>query len=232
MAEIIPAVMPQDTRDIEAAVTRYIDTDVKTIQLDLMDGDFSPAKTWPYKSKNQYKDYKLLQEEGFPGWEDIDIELDLMIANPLKDMVNFIEYGPSRIIVHASSVSKDEYLEFLQTHNSSRSFIHFGLAFSIGDTVADYRELLDVVDFVQCMGIESIGKQGEPFDDRVFVLIKEVQKIKSDMPISVDGGVGPESAAKLIKAGASRLVSGSFLASSYDIPQSIEDLGGTDVEEI
>lgn len=232
MAEIIPAIMPQDIKDIEAVVARYVDTDIKTIQLDLMDGEFAASKTWPYKSKNQYKDYKLLQEEGFPGWEDIDIELDLMISNPLKDMENFIEYGPSRIIVHANSVSKEEYLEFLKKHNSARSFIHFGIAFAIGDNISDYKEILDVVDFVQCMGISAIGKQGETFDVGVFNTIREVQKIAPLLPVSVDGGVDPQSAPKLLEMGVSRLVSGSFLASSYDIPQSIEDLGGTEMEEI
>jgi ribulose-phosphate 3-epimerase len=226
MIEIIPAVMPKSRSDIEEIVARYVDTSINTIQIDLADGDFSTPKTWPYSSRNQYEEYKLLEQEGFPGWQDIDIELDLMIANPLQTIERFIEWGPSRIIIHASSLNPKDYIQFLETHRATQSFIHFGIAFSVEDTISDYQEVFSHIDFVQCMGIATIGKQGQVFDERVFEQIQRVKEHAPELPISVDGGVSPEVTSKLISAGATRLVSGSYLAKSIDIEEAVQKLIG------
>lgn len=231
MIEIIPAILPKSRSDIEEGIARFVDSPIQTVQIDLVDGDFASPKTWPYNSKNQYEEYKKLEEEGFPGWQDIDIELDLMISNPLDSMEQFIEWGPSRIIVHASSVGVREYIEFLQQHRATQSFIHFGIAFSVEDTVADYQELFSYVDFVQCMGIGHIGKQGQVFDERVLQQIKTIKKFAPELPISIDGGVNPTTAPQLILAGASRLVSGSYLLNSVDIEEAIKNLAGESQSE-
>lgn len=226
MIEIIPAVLPRTREDIEETVARYVDTSIQTIQVDLVDGDFASPKTWPYNSKNQHAEHKKLEEEGFPGWQDIDIELDLMIANPLPQIEKFIEWGPSRIIVHANSVDQKEYISFLQKHRAVQSFIHFGVAFGVEDKISDYAELLSHIDFVQCMGIATIGKQGQDFDERVLSQIKVIKKMVPEIPISVDGGVDSSTSQKLIEAGATRLVSGSYLSKSVDIEEAIEILVG------
>lgn len=226
MIEIIPAVLPKTRKDIEETVLRYLETPVQTIQIDLVDGDFASPKTWPYNSKNQYDEYKTLEQEGFPGWQDIDIELDLMIANPLESLERFIDWGPSRIIIHASSVDQKEYIAFLEKHRAVQSFIHFGIAFSVEDIISEYKDVLQYVDFVQCMGIETIGKQGQSFDERIIGQMKDVKKIVPEMILSVDGGVDLETSQKLITAGATRLVSGSYLAKSIDILDAINRLSG------
>ena len=78
------------------------------------------------------------------------------------------------------------------------------------------------IDFVQFMGIENIGYQGEPFDERVFEKIRELRERFPDTIISVDGGVSLENADKLIEAGANRLVSGSAIFESGDIAGTVE----------
>lgn len=230
MVEIIPAIMPQNRESIEEIISRYLETPIQTIQIDLMDGDFVPAKTWPYRGKNQYQEYQLLQKEGFPGWQDIDIELDLMISNPLEDLEKFIDCGPSRIIIHAASVSSEDLKTFLEKHSGVQSFIHFGIAFTVEDSVESFRDVMSLIDFVQCMGIREVGMQGSPLDPKVFSLIKQIKKLYPNLPISIDGGVSPENAQDLIEAGAERLVSGSFLHGAIDISEAIQLLGGKEEE--
>lgn len=226
MIEIIPAIIPKNREDIENAVLRYVETPIQTLQIDLVDGQLAQPKSWPYNSKNQYEEYKFLEEEGFPGWQDIDIELDLMIENPLDQIQKFIAWGPARIIIHTSSVDNQEFLTFLKNHNSERGFIDFGIAFGIDDTISNYKEILQEIDFVQCMGIAEIGSQGKNFDPRVFSQIQKVREIAPNLPISVDGAVSPEVSKELITLGVSRLVSGSFLAKSLDIIESMKELTG------
>ena len=50
MIEIIPAIMPEDFTDLSNKVTR-VAGEVKWVQLDIMDGDFVPEKTWPYRGE-------------------------------------------------------------------------------------------------------------------------------------------------------------------------------------
>lgn len=224
MIEIIPAVLPRNREDVENIVAKYIETPIQTIQIDLVDGEFASPKTWPYNSKKQFAEYKILEENGFPGWQDLDIELDLMISNPLDSLEKFINWGPSRIIIHASSINQKEYISFLEKHKAVQSFIHFGIAFGVEDSISEYQDILTHVDFVQCMGIATIGKQGQSFDERIFNQINILKKISPNLPISVDGGVDDTNSRKLINAGVTRLVSGSYLAKSIDVFQAIHNL--------
>lgn len=229
MIEIIPAVLPKTKQDIEDLVQKFIETDVQTIQIDLVDGSFASPKTWPYNLKNQYEEYKVLEKDGFPGWQDIDIELDLMIENPLEMLEKFISWGPSRVIVHASSVNITEYISFLKEHKNIQSFVHFGIAFNVTDSIADYKDVFEYIDFVQCMGIETVGLQGQKFSDKVFTQIEQIQKL-CDLPISVDGGVTSENSQVLISKGVSRLVSGSFLSKAIDVHEALQKLTGDNFE--
>ena len=74
------------------------------------------------------------------------------------------------------------------------------------------------------MGIREIGFQGQDFDSAVLEKISDMRDHYPEMPISVDGGVDGDSAADLIDAGATRLVSGSYIFESADIQQAIYDL--------
>ena len=72
------------------------------------------------------------------------------------------------------------------------------------------------------MGIEKIGFQGQEFSEKVIDKIKELKKRKSEIIISVDGGVDLKNAPALIEAGATRLVSGSAILKSDNIKKTIE----------
>ncbi len=84
--EIIPAIMPENFHHLRADVGIVADH-VSVIQLDIMDGKFVPAKTWPYLRKVEEGAptdvyFQAIQngDEGLPLWEKVDFELDLMIG--------------------------------------------------------------------------------------------------------------------------------------------------------
>ncbi len=84
--------------------------------------------------------------------------------------------------------------------------------------------LVPFVDFVQVMGIEHVGFQGQDFDDRCITHIKELrEKFFDDIAISVDGAVDFETAPRLINAGADKLVIGSAIFNTSDIISTIEE---------
>src|SRR3989338_8837842 len=218
MIEIIPAIMPKDYEHLDEMMSLFVNV-VPLVQLDIMDGKFVPARTWPYP-KDTHFDAIVAEEEGMPSWENIDFEVDLMIENPEFWVQKWVTAGASRIIVHVESmkdfgVIRDAVPEGL---------IELGLAINTTTPLSALDPYLDRIDFVQCMGIAKIGFQGEIFDERVLDHIRALRTACPDLTISVDGSVNFETARALVDAGATRLVSGSAILESGDISHAIIDL--------
>jgi pentose-5-phosphate-3-epimerase len=68
------------------------------------------------------------------------------------------------------------------------------------------------MDFVQVMGIDRIGRQGEPPDihHREIALVERLRRRYPSLTIQVDGGVAPH-VKELVRAGANRLIVGSAI---------------------
>ena len=226
MIEIIPAVLPQTFKDIEQAVDMVHEI-APTIQLDFCDGKYVESKTWWFNGKDiQKKDSIIAEEDGLPFWDSTNYEFDLMIADPLSQIDTFIALGPSKIIFHKKSVSVEALLAYFESlPEVVRQMISFGIALQLDDDPADIAPLVPYLRRVQCMGIEHIGTQGQPFTDKVIAQVKKVQELYGEtIRISVDGGVGAEHIPALVAAGARRLVVGSAVFHSIDPHGTIEML--------
>ncbi len=231
--EIIPALMPRTFEELREQVERFVGL-VEIVQIDVMDGVFVGNRSWPYsEDKNILQDF-VEGGDTIPFWEDIDFEVDLMIANPEQEIANWISYGASRIIVHIESVTDMDFiitevkdaLNGKQLEGEERG-IEIGIAISIDTPNKTIEQWIYAVDFIQCMGIAKIGFQGQSFDERVISKIEDLRELNPDVTISVDGGVNFESAPKLVAAGATRLVSGSTILQSQNIEETIEKLRAT-----
>ncbi len=225
MTEVIPAFIVQDFNDLSENITKVVSL-VSFVQIDVCDGKFAQSISWPMQMKDKSSVEKILdEEEGLPFWDSIDYEFDLMILNAIDQFDFFIRLGAKRIIFHLESEDKDKLKEFLEGIDMyTRENIEIGIAINTTTSIDLLRPIISHVDFVQCMGVENIGYQGEPFDDRV---ITQISSLKNDYPeivISVDGSVNEDTAPLLVEAGASRLVVGSALLNCYDIRETIKEL--------
>lgn len=207
--EIIPACMPKKFDDI-SGVAASVRHNAQTVQLDLMDGKYVPEKTWPFIYSNDYHLEDLKKEDrGFPLWEDVNYELDLMVERPELDIDTWLTIGASRVIFHYASVHDWDLIKNIDP--VLRNFVDLGLAVTIHDNLEDIFPLLDekVVDFVQVMGIAQIGFMGEPFDEKCLDIIEVLRKKYPEMIISIDGGVSEYTIPDLRDVGVDRFVSGS-----------------------
>ncbi|KKR47356.1 MAG: Ribulose-phosphate 3-epimerase [Parcubacteria group bacterium GW2011_GWA1_40_21] len=235
MTEIIPAILPEDIDDLREKLS-LISGIIPLAQIDVCDGRFAPTKTWPYKKGVDETFLRIVgQEEGFPFWGSVDFEADLMVKHPENIVDDWISAGAKRVIIHIESTPdplslfQKIKLEYGASDESSYG-VETGVALNIETPNEEVYELLSevddegepAIDFVQFMGIENIGYQGEPFDERVFEKIRELRERFPDIIISVDGGVSLENASELIEAGANRLVSGSAIFESGDIAGTVE----------
>jgi ribulose-phosphate 3-epimerase len=247
MTEVIPAILPKNYEDLKnkIALVRGI---APIVQVDICDGNFTRSLTWPFLVKakenleNNSEDgggeedfmensfdlhfQKILnEEEGMPFWEDVDFELDLMVANAVENFDVYTKLGPKRIIFHIEAVGDlEEFKNFLEGIDMYiRDAINIGVAMNPSTPLEDLFPLISHIDFVQCMGNDEIGYNGVELDEAVYERIKILREKYPEVPIAVDIGVNFETASRLVEAGATKLVSGSAIFNSDDIISTIEE---------
>ena len=216
--EIIPAILPQDFAEIEEKVNLIKEVS-DIVQIDICDGHFVSSFTWPYKKKDNTFEQIIREDEALPAWQTVNYEFDLMVDHPEKVVDDWVSVGAARIIIHVES--KGDIKEAI---NKLVGRVEVGLALNIDTRLDVIKDLVgdDAVQFVQLMGIDHIGFQGQEFDEKVIQRIEEVREMYPDMLISIDGGVSLENAAVLLDAGADRLVVGSAIFAAENPLDAIE----------
>jgi len=227
MVEIIPAILEKDYEDLKNKIA-LVRSVVPVVQIDLCDGIFVPFRTWPFSSgggADEHFQRILNEQEGMPFWEDIDFELDLMVADAVENFNIYTKLGPKRIIFHIEAVGElESFLHFLEGIDMYiRDSIEIGVATNPSTPLPKIFPLISCIDFVQCMGNDKIGHKGIPLDEQVYKNIKILREKYSDLPIAVDIGVNKTTAGFLIKAGATKLVAGSAIFNTDDIIGTIEE---------
>ena len=234
MIDIIPAILPKNYEEMKNQIS-LVRGIVPLAQVDLCDGVFVPSRTWPF-STGGFEDDKfrniINEEEGMPFWEDIDFELDLMVTDAVENFDIYTKLGPKRIIFHIEAVGNlEEFKNFLEGMDVYiRDAIEMGVAINPQTPLEQLYPLINLVDFVQCMGIAKIGYQGQPFDERVLTHIKTLKEKYPDLVVEVDGSVSFDTVARLAEAGATRLAAGSVVFKSNDIRETIAELENCSIE--
>ncbi len=236
MVDVIPAIIPESFDDLSEKMS-LVKGLVPVVQIDVCDGKFVPSACWPYKNDDGEFANILGEDDGFPFWQDLDFEADLMIADPEKGGAeDWIKAGAKRIILHIES-SKN-LLAFVEKLRKEYGYfgeaavtVEIGIGINVHTPLAALFPYLEantegrtLADFVQFMGIEKIGYQGQSFDPHVIDRVRELRVAYPGSIITVDGGVNFENAKDLAEAGVNRLVSGSTLYNSDDMKEAIEEM--------
>ncbi len=217
--EIIPAILPRDFKEIEDKI-ELIRGISDFVQIDICDGKFVKSTTWPYWKQDENFEKILREEMGMPSWEDIDYEFDLMIDNPTEDDARkWLSAGAARIVLHLeSSNDLNPIISILS------GLVEIGIAIDLKTNTDEIKKYEDKIQFIQCMGINKVGFQGQKFDPDTINKVKEIESKYPNHQIQIDGGVSLENASLLKNAGADRLVVGSALFESDNIVHSFEEL--------
>lgn len=218
---VVPTILTASRSDLEAKLRR-VEGLVDTVQIDVVDGRFAAPPTWPYAHK---ADQTALSKD--TGWlrdfGNFKYEMDLMVEAPQQTAGSWIRAGATRLVIHTESARALPALlaELATTYGHEKGFapdlLSIGLAVNINTDASILEPYLDQVEYVQFMGIAHIGKQGQPFDERVLKKLRAFRNAHPDVLIQVDGGVTLETAPALLAAGADRLIVGHDLWQEVDI---------------
>ena len=222
---IIPAILPKSFQDLENGLM-LVAKSVPWVQIDVVDGIFAPNKTWPYVNDESGKFLRFVkQEEGLPFWDDVNFEIDLMVADPTTDVDKWIAVGASRLVIHIEGLEQERLVSIAK--NIKDKGVELVLAVSINTPLESLSACIESVggmeniDGIQCMGIDRVGFQGQEFDRAVIGKIKEIRALYPRLIIAVDGAVHLENARVLRDAGADRLIVGSAILEAEDVADTI-----------
>lgn len=215
---IIPAVIPKSFRDIEFKA-QFVKDVLPEIEIDVCDGGFVKALSWPFEDK--YGDFKKLVDEeiGLPFWEDLDYQIHLMTRTPEDEVSDWARAGASRIFVHIES-AKDNFLNILEEWGG---VVEIGLAVETKTPIENLTAYFEKVNCIQLMSIKNVGFQGEGFDEEIFDRINKLRSLGFKKRISVDGGIDLDKALVLKKIGVDAVVVGSKIWENDNPKEVMED---------
>ncbi len=204
MIQVVPAIIPHTKEQLEEEI-RKVAKFAETIQIDITDGIFVPTKTWPYNGRDVDFFEKLKnEEEGWPKWEDINIEVHLMIKNPEEVILDWIKTGAGAIITHIEATENfQEVIDLCRER-----LVSVGVAIKPSTDISLLAPFVSQVDFIQCMGNDLLGKHGVVLDEKAIFQIKELHVLYPESIIAIDIGVNKYTEEELISAGVSKIISG------------------------
>lgn len=199
---IVPAVIPHS---LEAAIeaTRLFRFSHE-IHVDVIDGKFVSHVSWPYEPLGDPIALKSHTDA-------YTLEVDLMVAQPFKAATQWEAAGADMLVFHVETIDLPSFEDFI-----AHTGITVGISFH-GDTpLESVLPFIAIADYVQVMGIHTIGAQGQPFSPETFSKIERIKREFGDKMISVDGSVNTHTIKKLAEAGVDRLIVGSAIIGQPD----------------
>lgn len=202
MTPIVPAIIPTSEKEVReyAAQLRFS----PELHLDVVDGVFVPAISWPYQPAGIPLDVKA-------DTDSYTLEVDLMVADPVAAATAWLEAGADMLVFHVEGIPLDDFKAFT-TSNS----VSVGIAASNDTSLETLRPYIAACETIQLMGIATIGSQGQAFDERVLERIALLKAEFPQHPITVDGSVNQATIVRLKEAGADRFICGSAIVKADD----------------
>jgi ribulose-phosphate 3-epimerase len=204
LIELAPSILSADFAHLADAVRVAHEGGGSVVHIDVMDGHFVPNITiGPPVVKSLRK------------VTDLPLDCHLMIENPDLFIPDFAHAGANWISVHQEACRHlDRTLHLIKDHGCLA-----GVVINPATPVAAIGEVLSIVDYVLVMSVNP-GFGGQKFIPGTLHKMRQLCEMRSqrglNYRIEVDGGIGLDTVADVIHAGAEILVAGNAVFGSGD----------------
>ena len=210
--EIAPSILAADFACLGDGIRAVERGGATLLHVDVMDGHFVPNISIGVPVVASLRKATRLH-----------LDVHLMIENPELYIQAFAEAGADMISVHQEATAHlDRALAMIREHGC-----HAGAVINPATPVSMLSEVLGKLDHVLVMSVNP-GFGGQRFIPGALGKIRELKRIREgynhSFRIEVDGGVGPENVAELVRAGAEILVAGTSIFHTPDAAEAVRSL--------
>jgi len=211
---IAPSIIAGDMTNLENEVRRCVKGRADYIHLDVMDGQFVPAKTFDY---NKIKELRSLTA--------IPFDSHLMISEPVKHVKDYVEAGSDIITVHAEVCDESSFGEINDLLKQNQ--VSVGLAINPDTDLPEWSyKFLPTLDQLIVMSVFP-GKSGQKYIPETHEKMNKLKSILKDHKftgyIEADGGINLENIGSCFEDGARAFVGGSAIIGQPDVRETIRE---------
>lgn len=200
---IVPSLITNSQKELIKMVNQ-VSGFVEVIQVDVMDGQFVPNKSFGFN-------FKL--PEVFS-----EVQAHIMVEDPDK-WVRENYHKCNMIIFHLkASLEVEKTIKLIKSKG-----LKVGIAINPEVLVSEVEPFIDLIDLVLVMTVNP-GGYGAEFLPRTLNKVKALRNLRPSLNIEVDGSVNDQTIKKMSQAGANYFVSGSFIMKAADPIKAIERL--------
>jgi len=213
MVKIAPSILSADFSRLGQEVAEAEAAGADYIHVDVMDGHFVPNITIGPLIVEALRESTILP-----------LDVHLMIEHPDRYVEAFAGAGAHILTVHAEA---DAHLHRTIQHIKGMG-VRAGVSINPATPAYALEEILPFVDIVLVMSVNP-GFGGQSFIPSAVPKIRRIRDMMrhahSNAELSVDGGMAPDRAEEVVRAGANVLVAGSYIfRSPQGIPAAIAAL--------
>ncbi len=197
--QIAPSLLSADFSRLCEEIAKVDRGGADMIHLDIMDGHFVPNITFgpPVVAKLR-------------SCTDLPFDAHLMIENPDLFIEPFVDAGVDMISVHLEAPGHLQRTLSLIRDKGAKA----GVVLNPATSIEGLRYILDDIDFILIMSVNP-GFGGQVFIPSTIQKLQDLSGMLDDagkqIPIQLDGGVGPDNTGEVTSAGARILVAGSAI---------------------
>jgi ribulose-phosphate 3-epimerase len=213
--KVAPSILSADFSRLGDEIRAVEAAGADIIHVDVMDGHFVPNITIGPMIVRAARKVTTLP-----------LDVHLMITNPEMYIADFANAGADYITVHVEiAYHLNRLVQSIKEHKGIKAAVSLNPATPLSSL--DY--ILEDLDMVLIMSVNP-GFGGQTFIpsalDKIRTLRKLIDERRLNTRIEVDGGVKPDNAAEIIKAGADILVAGSAIFGMKDYAVAIRGIRG------
>ena len=212
MFEIAPSILSADFARLTEEIRAVEAGGARILHVDVMDGRFVPNIT-----------LGLPVVESIRKVTESKIDAHLMIEEPLRYAVKFVEAGADMVSVH---VEADRHLHKTLTAIREAGALS-GAAINPATPLAAIEEALPFADYIVLMSVNP-GFGGQKFIhtslDKMRRLRRMIDERGLETRIEIDGGIGRGNILKAVEAGAEIIVAGSAVYGQGKPTEAVKEL--------
>ncbi len=205
MSKLAPSILGADVLRLGEEARRAREAGCKRLHLDIMDGVFVPNISFGPAV------VKALRAQ-----TDQELDVHLMLQDPLPYVSTFAEAGADIITVHVEAEHFAESIEMIRSLG-----IKAGASLKPKTPVTDLRDMLPKLQQVLVMTVEP-GFGGQKLMEDQLLKLRELRALGFTGEIEVDGGINRQNAAHVVEMGADTLVMGTAFFTAEDAQSLVE----------